>query len=98
MIVEPQFPRPPIGPFRRPAGCRRSCWRPATTRRSPAARDAAGVTCEAAAAAALAEAAAAVDEARRNVVALQTALTGATSELARAQESYDAVAAAVQQL
>ncbi len=47
-------------------------------------------------AAALAEATAAVEEARRNVVALQTALTGATSELARAQESYDAVAASIQ--
>ena len=49
-----------------------------------------------AAAAALDEASAAVSEARRNVVALQTALTGATSELARAQETYDAVAASLQ--
>ncbi len=48
------------------------------------------------AAAALDEASAAVSEARRNVVALQTALTGATSELARAQETYDAVAASLQ--
>jgi hypothetical protein len=47
-------------------------------------------------AAALADASGAVSEARRNVVALQTALTGATSELARAQEDYDAVVAAVQ--
>ena len=45
---------------------------------------------------ALEAAAAAVDEGRRNVVALQTALTAATSELARAQEEYDAVAAAIQ--
>jgi hypothetical protein len=48
--------------------------------------------------AALAVAGAAVDEARRNVVALQMALTGATSELAQAQESYQAVAASIQQL
>lgn len=45
---------------------------------------------------ALEAAAAAVAEARRNVVALQTALTGATSELARAQEHYDAVVASIQ--
>ncbi|WP_404386266.1 M12 family metallopeptidase [Knoellia locipacati] len=47
---------------------------------------------------ALDAAGAAVDEARRNVVALQTALTSATSELARAQEGYDAVVAAMQSL
>jgi hypothetical protein len=45
---------------------------------------------------ALEAAAAAVAEARRNVVALQTALTAATSELARAQEHYDAVVASIQ--
>ena len=45
--------------------------------------------------AALAEAGAAVEEARRNVVALQTALTGATSELARAQDTYQAIATQV---
>jgi hypothetical protein len=48
--------------------------------------------------AALEAAAAAVAEARRNVVALQTALTAATSELARAQEHYDAVVASIQPL
>jgi astacin len=42
--------------------------------------------------------AAAVGEARRNVVALQTALTAATSELARAQEHYDAVVASLQSM
>ena len=47
---------------------------------------------------ALEAAGAAVEDARRNVVALQTALTSATSELARAQETYDAVVAAVQSL
>lgn len=40
-------------------------------------------------------ASAALDDARRNVVALQTALTGATSELARAQQNYDAVVASI---
>jgi len=59
---------------------------------------AAGAAMEAGLAEALDEAAAAVDEARRNVVALQTALTAATSELARAQEGYDAVVAAMQSL
>ncbi len=53
---------------------------------------------EAALAEALEEAGAAVDEARRNVVALQTALTGATSELARAQAGYEAVVASIQSL
>ncbi len=48
--------------------------------------------------AALDAAGAAVDEARRNVVALQTALTGATSELARAQENYEAVVASIQSM
>jgi Astacin (Peptidase family M12A) len=47
---------------------------------------------------ALEAAAAAVQEARRNVVALQTALTAATSELARAQEHYDAVVASIQSM
>jgi hypothetical protein len=47
-------------------------------------------------AAALADAQAALDEARRNVVALQTALTGAISDLARAQEAYDALVASIQ--
>lgn len=51
---------------------------------------------DAAMADALEAAVAAVDESRRNVVALQTALTAATSELARAQEEYDAVVAAIQ--
>lgn len=51
-----------------------------------------------AAGAALEAAAAAVAEARRNVVALQTALTAATSELARAQEQYDAVVASIQSM
>jgi hypothetical protein len=44
---------------------------------------------------ALEAATAAVAEARRNVVALQTALTAATSELARAQEHYDAVVTSI---
>jgi hypothetical protein len=52
----------------------------------------------AAAGAELQEAAAAVDEARRNVVALQTALTGATTELARAQDRLEAVMASLQSM
>ena len=48
---------------------------------------------QAAAGGALEPATVAVEEARRNVVALQTALTAATSELARAQERYDAIVA-----
>ena len=51
---------------------------------------------EAAAAAALAEASAAVEEARRNVVALQTSLTWTISQLTKAQENYDALAASLQ--
>jgi hypothetical protein len=47
---------------------------------------------------ALEAAAAAVEEARRNVVALQTALTAATSEMARAQEQYDAIVASIQSM
>ena len=47
---------------------------------------------------ALEAAAAAVEEARRNVVALQTALSAATSELARAQERYDALVASLQSM
>jgi astacin len=47
---------------------------------------------------ALEAATAAVAEARRNVVALQTALTAATSELARAQEHYDAVVTSIQSM
>jgi hypothetical protein len=43
--------------------------------------------------AAIDEAAAAVDQARHNVVALQTALTGATTELARAQDRLQALLA-----
>ncbi|HET9872810.1 MAG TPA: Dot/Icm T4SS effector Zinc-dependent metalloprotease LegP [Propionibacteriaceae bacterium] len=58
--------------------------------------DAAGF--EAAAAEALESATAAVEDARRNVVALQTALTAATSQLAQAQERYDAVVASIQSL
>ena len=50
------------------------------------------------ASAALEAAGAAVEEARRNVVALQTALTGATSELARAQQNYEAVVASIQSM
>lgn len=48
--------------------------------------------------AALEAADAAVEQSRRNVVALQTALTAATTELARAQEVYDATAASIQSL
>ena len=47
---------------------------------------------------ALEAAAAAVEDARRNVVALQTALTAATSEMARAQEHYDAIVASIQSM
>ncbi len=50
------------------------------------------------ASAALESAVATVEEARRNVVALQTALTGAISELARAQENYEAVVASIQSM
>ena len=46
----------------------------------------------------LSSAGAAVEEARRNVVALQTALTSATSDLAKAQSDYEAVVASVQSL
>ena len=47
---------------------------------------------------ALEAAAAAVEEARHNAVALQTALSAATSELARAQERYDALVASLQSM
>lgn len=93
VVVGPQFPRPPIGPFR--PGL--SPFLLATGHHAVVAggQGAAGGQQEALAAA-LGEAAAAVDDARRNVVALQTALTGATSQLASAQESYDALAASIQ--
>ena len=58
--------------------------------------DVAGVD-EAEALQALDQAAGAVEQARANVVALQTALTSATSELARAQAGYDALLAALQE-
>lgn len=51
---------------------------------------------EAEAGAALDQARSVVEDARRTVVALQTALTGATSELARAQENYQSVVASIQ--
>jgi astacin len=57
-----------------------------------------GTDFEAAVNDALESAAAAVEEARRNVVALQTALTNATSELARAQAGYEAIIASVQSM
>jgi hypothetical protein len=53
---------------------------------------------EAALSEALESAGAAVEEARRNVVALQTALTSATSDLGRAQAGYEAVIASVQSM
>lgn len=101
VVPQPQFPRPPVT---RPGGL--SPFLLATGHHADlggvqagGALDPATVAAyEAAAGAALEEAGAAVDEARRNVVALQTALTGATSELARAQESYDGVAAAIQSM
>ena len=37
-----------------------------------------------------------MEEARRNVVALQTSLTWAISQLTKAQENYDALAASLQ--
>ena len=97
VVVEPPGPRPPFGPLR-PGGL--SPFLLASGHHAAIAAgqgaEAGGGDAAAAYAAALAEATAAVAEARRNVVALQTALTGATSELARAQETYDAVAASIQ--
>ena len=91
VVVQPPFPRPPVGPLQ--PGL--SPFLLATGHHAAIAGGQGDPT-GAAYAAALADAGAAVDEARRNVVALQTALTGATSELARAQETYDAIAASVQ--
>ncbi|MET0838397.1 MAG: Dot/Icm T4SS effector Zinc-dependent metalloprotease LegP [Marmoricola sp.] len=92
VVVEPQFPRPPIGMLR--PGL--SPFLLATGHHAAVAGGQAAAGGQEALAAALADVSAAVEEARRNVVALQTALTGATSELARAQESYEALAAAIQ--
>ena len=93
VVVEPQFPRPPVGPLR--PGL--SPFLLATGHHAAVAGGQASTGGEEEAlVAALMDASAAVEEARRNVVALQTALTGATSELARAQESYEALAASIQ--
>ena len=90
----PRFPRPPIfrglSPFLLSTGHHADV--------GAAAQGGLGADAEVMLAEAFGAAAAAVDEARRNVVALQTALTSATSELARAQEGYDAVVAAMQSL
>ncbi|GAA4405469.1 hypothetical protein GCM10023168_19170 [Fodinibacter luteus] len=91
------FPRPPIGPL----GDRLSPFLLATGHHADVvgAGEAAEVAeVQAAAVQALEEAAAAVEQARANVVALQTALTGATAELARAQGGYEALLATLQDL
>jgi len=93
----PRFPRPPIfrglSPFLLSTGHHADVGAAAQGGLGGLGADAEAVLAEA-----FGAAAAAVDEARRNVVALQTALTSATSELARAQEGYDAVVAAMQSL
>jgi hypothetical protein len=109
VVPQPQFPRPPVTgpggltPFLLATGHHADLAGIQTGAQTGAqaggALDPATVAAfEAAAEAALEEAGAAVDEARRNVVALQTALTGATSDLARAQEGYDAVVASIQSM
>ena len=95
LVIRPPSRRSAPDRFDRAAASRPSCWRRATTRPSPAAAGGTG-DFEAAAGAALAEASASVEEARRNVVALQTSLTWAISQLTKAQESYDALAASLQ--
>jgi Astacin (Peptidase family M12A) len=94
VVIEPQFPRPPIGPLR-PGGISPFLLASGHHAAIAGGGDPGAAEFEAAVGAALGEASQAVEDARRNVVALQTALTGATSELARAQEAYDAVAASI---
>ncbi len=97
VVVPPPFGRPDPGPFR-PGGI--SPFLLATGHHASIAggqgAPAAGDPTAAAYAAALDEAGAVVEEARRNVVALQTSLSWAISQLTKAQESYDALAASLQ--
>jgi hypothetical protein len=95
VVVEPQFPRPPIGPLR-PGGLSPFLLASGHHAAIAGGGDQAAEEFQAAASAALAEAAAAVEETRRNVVALQTSLTWAIGQLTKAQESYDALAASLQ--
>jgi astacin len=89
VVPQPQFPIPPVT---RPGGLSPfllATGHHAAIAGQAGAPDAGGdAELEAALGQALDSAGAAVDEARRNVVALQTALTSATSDLARAQSNY----------
>jgi hypothetical protein len=103
VVVPPPGPIPPIvGPITGPGGI--SPFLLATGHHAAiAGQQGAGgagtaAEFEAAVNEALESAGAAVEEARRNVVALQTALTGATSDLARAQASYEAILASLQSM
>ena len=99
VVPEPQLPFPPVtrpgglSPFLLSTG-----HHAAIAGQGGGAGDGGEAELDAALGQALESAGAAVEEARRNVVALQTALTGATSELARAQAEYDAVVASVQSM
>ena len=86
------IPRPPVGPL----GGRLAPFLLATGHHADVAGAGGGADVEAAAMQALDEAGAAVEQARANVVALQTALTAATAELGRAQVGYEALVASLQ--
>jgi hypothetical protein len=88
------FPRPPIGPL----GGRPAPFLLTTGHHADLADAGEAADIETAAVQALEEAAAAVEQARANVVALQTALTAATAELARAQVGYDALVTSLQDM
>lgn len=88
------FPRPPIGPL----GDQVSPFLLATGHHADVVGAGEAAEVQAAALQALDEAATAVEQARANVVALQTALTAATAELARAQGGYEALLASLQDL
>jgi hypothetical protein len=93
------IPRPPIGPPIGPGPLRPGGLSPFLLASGHHAAIASGGQgagdFEAAASAALAQAAAAVEEASRNVVALQTTLSWAIAQLTSAQENYDALAASL---
>ncbi len=99
LVVPPPGPIPPVtGPGGGLSPFLLATGHHAAIAGQQGAAGAGGAELQAAAAEALDAAGSAVEEARRNVVALQTALTGATSELARAQASYEAVLASVQSM
>jgi len=86
------IPRPPVGPL----GGRLAPFLLTTGHHADVAGAGEAADVEAAAMQALDEAGAAVEQARANVVALQTALTAATAELGRAQVGYAALVASLQ--